>query len=848
MSEKPTYEELEQRIRELEQAEYERKLTEKALRESEERYRSFVQNFQGIAFRAKMNFTPIFFHGAVEEITGYTEDEFVAGKPRWDQIIHPDDLSTIIFTEHEKKLHSVPSFSYERDYRIVRNDGRIRWVHEIIQNICDNTGWPVMLQGAIYDISNRKRAEEALRESKERYRALFDRSRDLVCIHDFEGSFLDANAEVLKLFGYDREAVSHLNFATLLSEDQLPAAQAMLEELKETGTQKQAMEFRIRRKDGELIYMESIAAVIYRHGKPYAVQAIARDITESKRMKDALAAKAALESLISEASKRLLTLSELDEEINACLADMGCFCKAGRTYLFQFTPDGATMKNTHEWCAPGVKSEIENLQELPPDIFPWWMELLVTGEIIQVENVAELPPGARTEKEFLEAQNIKSVLVVPFLVGNKLAGFMGFDDVSSARIWGEKELVLLRRLADTLGLAIERKRTAEEREKLQMQLAQAQKMESIGTLAGGIAHNFNNILMGVQGRTSLMIMDKDTSDHDYEHLKGIEEYVKNAVELTRDLLGFARGGKYEVKPTDLNTLIKHENRIFGSTKKEIRVHGKYEKDLWTVEVDQSQIQQALLNLYVNASQAMPGGGDLYVQTENVSLDEEYIKPFEVAPGKYVKVSVTDIGVGMDAATREKIFDPFFSTKDVGQGSGLGLASVYGIIKNHGGFINVYSEKGAGTTFNIYLSASEKETMEEASRRDRHEIQYGQGTILLVDDEKIIVKVGQEIIKRLGYRVITAGSGKEALDLYEKQKDEIDLVILDMIMPDLGGGETYDRLKEIDGDVKVLLSSGYSITGQAKKILDRGCIGFIQKPFSMDELSRKMHEALDKDKG
>ena len=243
----------------------------------------------------------------------------------------------------------------------------------------------------------------------------------------------------------------------------------MLEELKETGTQKQATEFRIRRKDGELIYVESIAAVIYRHGKPHAVQAIARDITESKRMKDALAVKAALEGLISEASKRLLMLSELDEEINSCLADMGCFCKAGRTYLFQFTPDGATMKNTHEWCAPGVKPEIENLQGFPLDIFPWWTELLEVGEIIQVENVSELPPEARAEKEILEAQNIKSVLVVPFLVGNKLAGFMGFDDVSSARIWGEKELVLLRRLADTLGLAIERKQAAEEREKLQPQ-------------------------------------------------------------------------------------------------------------------------------------------------------------------------------------------------------------------------------------------------------------------------------------------------------------------------------------------------------------------------------------------
>jgi len=196
--------------------------------------------------------------------------------------------------------------------------------------------------------------------------------------------------------------------------------------------------------------------------------------------------------------------------------------------------------------------------------------------------------------------------------------------------------------------------------------------------------------------------------------------------------------------------------------------------------------------------------------------------------------VTDTGVGMDAATREKIFGPFFTTRDVGQGSGLGLASVYGIIKNHGGFINVYSEKGEGTTFNIYLPASKKEIAKGAHRPDCHEIQNGHGTLLLVDDEDMIIKVGQGMLEKLGYRVLTAKSGQEALDLYEKQKDAIDLVILDMIMPDMGGGETFDLLKAIDGNVGVLLSSGYSISGQAKEILDRGCIGFIQKPFSISQ--------------
>lgn len=243
--------------------------------------------------------------------------------------------------------------------------------------------------------------------------------------------------------------------------------------------------------------------------------------------------------------------------------------------------------------------------------------------------------------------------------------------------------------------------------KLEDQLQQAQKMESIGTLAGGIAHDFNNLLMGIGGRTSLMLMDSDSSHPYFENLKEIEAYVKSAAELTKQLLGFARGGKYEVKTTDLNEFIKKQNRLFGRTKKEITIRERYEKNLWTVEMDQGQIEQVLLNLYVNSWQAMSRGGDLYIQTENIVIDESFNRPYHVEPGKYVKVSVADTGVGMDEATQQRIFDPFFTTKEMGRSTGLGLASAYGIIKNHGGFIDVYSEKGEGATFNIYLPALKK---------------------------------------------------------------------------------------------------------------------------------------------
>ncbi len=382
-----------------------------------------------------------------------------------------------------------------------------------------------------------------------------------------------------------------------------------------------------------------------------------------------------------------------------------------------------------------------------------------------------------------------------------------------------------------------------ETKRLETQLQQAQKMESIGTMAGGIAHDFNNLLMGIQGRISLMMMNKDSSNPDFEHLKGIEDYVKSAANLTRQLLGFARGGKYEVKPTDINELVKAQNRMFGRTKKEIAIHEKYEKNLISTAVDRGQIEQVLLNLYVNAWQAMPGGGNLYVQTENVTIDKNDVLPYHVNPGKYVKISVTDTGTGMDDKTLKRIFDPFFTTKEMGRGTGLGLASAYGIIKNHGGFINVYSEKGGGSTFNIYLPASELEIKDYKSKVNDG-IKRGHETVLLVDDEDMIIDVGRQMLSRLGYNVFTAGSGKETIEIYNAKKESIDLVILDMIMPDMGGGETYNFLKKINPSVKVLLSSGYSINGQAQEIIDRGCNGFIQKPFNMNDLSQKIRRVLD----
>ena len=376
---------------------------------------------------------------------------------------------------------------------------------------------------------------------------------------------------------------------------------------------------------------------------------------------------------------------------------------------------------------------------------------------------------------------------------------------------------------------------------LEAKLQETQKLEALGTLAGGMAHDFNNLLMGIQGNASLSLLDIDSTHPLYQRLKNIESYVQRGVDLTRQLLGLARGGKYEVKTTDLNELVKASADMFGRTKKEIQIQYNLEDGLWAADVDKGQIEQVLLNLFINAWHAMPDGGELVVSTANVMLGESDVAPYSIPSGRYVCVSVGDTGFGIDPSIRRKIFDPFFTTKGIGTGTGLGLASAYGIIKNHQGAIDVDSNVGQGSIFYFYLPASGGMVDQVQSKAEQ--LARGSESILLVDDESMVLEVGQQLLQALGYHVTTASSGQAAIKIYTQRMDRIDLVILDMIMPQLGGSDTFDRIKTINPDVKVLLSSGYSIDGQATSILNRGCRGFIQKPFTVNVLAKKLREVL-----
>ena len=382
-----------------------------------------------------------------------------------------------------------------------------------------------------------------------------------------------------------------------------------------------------------------------------------------------------------------------------------------------------------------------------------------------------------------------------------------------------------------------------ERKRLETQFYLAQKMDALGTLAVGIVHDFNNLLMVIQGHTSLMMMETDPEKPNHRRLRGIEQMVESGAALTQQLLSFTRGEKCDMIPCEIGEIVKKTIAAFKRTTRDIRVHTSFDRRISTIEADPSQIGQVLLNLFVNAWQAMPGGGDLYVVATDTVLDGDYVKAYRASPGRFVKVSVTDTGIGMDADTMQRIFDPFFTTRLDGKGTGLGLTASYGIVKRHGGILNVYSEKGSGTTFNIYLPASDK----RPEKKEPEEIAValrGSETILFVDDEAVILDVGREILLALGYSVITARNGAEAVEIFRRKTGEIDLVLLDMIMPGMKSPEIVSQLKQCDPGVRILLASGYGENGQVRLVMDSGCRAFIQKPFNLSELSRKLREVFD----
>ncbi len=800
------------------------KKAEESLRETMEYFRLLIENSSDVIIVVDSDNIMRYVSPSMERILGFKPEELI-GRNILEHMcaedipIDPEQFARHIYESRE------PVGPFE--LRARHKDGTWRWIETIDQSMTDKEGRKYIVSNS-RDIGERREAEEALRHSEERYRIIFDESP--IALMEVDGSLGKTYVDALRESGvmdFERYLTDHpevlTEFAGLPKVIDVNKAAMRLHG---TGDKEEMLRFLNSGVEYESMRgnRESVFLALAKGENSFVREStIVNGCGESREISTSWIVPPADEKT----HKRVLfSITDITEKKRAeeALQESEAKYRAvveGSLVGVAIIQDNRFRFVNKRWCDIFGRTYDEVVDKMGPfDV----TDLSPETEAIIREDMRALELGRKTDPDTLELTAVRKdgrPITIKLLVSS--IQFKGRPAVAGTvmDITHEKAL--------------------------EVQLRQAQKMEAVGTLAGGIAHDFNNLLMTILGYVSLMLMDSDGTGGNHEMLKIIEKQIESGADLTKQLLGFARGGKYEIKTTDLNELLDRTIDMFGRTRKEISIHKRFEKGLNLCEVDQGQIEQVFLNLFLNAWHAMPGGGHLFVETAEALIDEFDSGLSTLKPGRYLKVSVTDTGTGMDEATRQRIFEPFFSTREMGRGSGLGLASAYGIVKNHGGAVNVYSEEGKGTTITVYLPASMK-TMALKEKPQTKDVLRGTETVLLVDDQEDVALVGKAILTSLGYRPVCASGGGQALAIYGEEQAGIDLIILDMIMPGMSGEETYNGLKQINPTVKVLVSSGYSIEGQAMRMLENGCNGFIQKPFNVAELSRKIREILDIDGG
>ncbi|NQU09116.1 MAG: PAS domain S-box protein [Candidatus Abyssubacteria bacterium] len=880
-----------------------------ALRESKEKYRDLVEKLNEVIYAIDTNGVLTYMSPAMESFTGYRPEEVIGRS--FSEFISPEEVPFAL----EGFQRTLVGTAETHEYRVLTKSGEKRWIRASSRAIIENDN-VVGVQGVLSDITDRKRAEIALRESEKRYRNLHNIAPLAFVIWDRQCRVTGWNKRAEEMFGWSKEEVLGQNFFEfLIPERARPQVEAVVDALLKGDLPNHSINENLT-KSGEIILCEWNNSIEYdSEGRVAGALSVGLDITERKRAEEKLRAseekyRTLLGSIeighfetdlagsfifFNDTICRNLGYSrdELmgmnyrqyvnEENAKIVYEAFNTVYKTGRVdkaFISDVISKDGTEKpmeysvslvRDHDGQPIGFRGVVRDIterkraeellrrsEEKYRSLFEESRDIILIttpeGKFLDINPAGVEFYGYSSKEELLNTLTVQDTYVNPedrdeFQRIMAERGFVKDHELKLKRKDGQQRIALL-----TANTVCDKKenvtayrgvfRDITEQKQLEQQFLQAQKMESIGTLAGGIAHDFNNILGGILGYASLIKTRINEGHSLFNYVDTIEKGAMRAAELTAKLLAFARGGKYDTRPVDLNSIIGETLGIIGRTfDKSIDIRTHLDPQLPAIEADAGQMQQVLMNLCVNASDAMPDGGKLIIETSVETFVEEYANRHTGAKsGSHVCVSVTDTGIGMDKGTLQRIFEPFFTTKEEGKGTGLGLSMIYGVVKNHGGFVNVYSEPRAGTTIKVYLPASGKSPVKQSVKLETPS--GGDELILVVDDEESMRAFAKEALEARGYRVLLAADGEEAVEVFKERDGDISLVILDMIMPKMGGRETYSRLKEMNSETKALLSTGYSQNGKAQEILSSGVKGFIQKPYQVNELLSKVRSVLD----
>jgi PAS domain S-box-containing protein len=761
-----------------------RKRAEEAMRQSEELYRTLVESLPQKIFVKDRDSVYMTCNGNYARDLGIAVQE-IAGKTDFD--FFPRELAEKYRADDHRLIDSGVTEEIEEKYV---KGGEEFWVNTVKTPIRDQQGNITGILGIFWDITERKQAEEALRLSEKRYRRLFERNVAGVYLTTLDGQLIDVNDAFVKILGYEsrEELLSHR------AEDLYFHKTDREEFLSKLAKEKTIVdsELRLRRESGESVWVLENVSLIEEEDSPPLIFGTAIDITGRKQAEVALRG--------SEA--RLRRLIEGSNDIIYVLQD-------NRFVMVNSKFEELTGYSSEEASAPDF--------DFSDTYTPESKELV--AERMRKRERGESVPDRYT-----------------FHILTKAGKVLDLETSVSQIEWEGKPA--------TLGIC----RDMTEHLSLELQLHQAMKMEAVGRLAGGVAHDFNNLLTVIHGHAELAMMTVDPRDPLHNNVDEILKAAQRAAVLVRQLLAFSRKQPMEPKIIRLNDVLTDLNkmlrRIIGE---DIDLQIGLEEELWTVKVDPGQMEQVIINLSVNARDAMPAGGMLMLETQNVQFDAEYVRTHtEASVGPYVMLAVSDNGTGMDEEVKKRIFEPFFTTKVEGKGTGLGLATVYGIVKQSGGFINVYSELGVGTTFKVYLPRVTGEAEDIKKKAKPAEAPRGTETILFVEDEEAVRVLSVMFLKRHGYTVMEASNGGEAYLKCKHLDKPVDLIITDVIMPGgMNGAELIQTIRsELWHNVKALYISGYTANAVFHNgVLDPGT-PYLQKPFRLEDFGHKVREVLD----